>query len=174
MIMDRQAHKAIKLLGLIALTAATTILTITSCYDGHGLAPPGTLTGIEGRITFVGAKPDSTKDVWIVVLKQYPAGITNQAELMTFVLQNIVIYKSIPMDGFYDYQLEINPGDYGWVIVAWFADTETWLFSVKELGAYERPGTGQPATINVRPGVMTGGVDIVADFANVKRETPFF
>jgi len=156
------------------LTVVMAILTISSCYHGYGLDPPGTVSGIEGKITFVGAKPDSTREIWVAALKQYPAGLTNQAELMAFVIQNLVNYKTVPQDGYWDYQLELNPGDYGWVIVAWFADTEAWMFSVKELGAYERPGTGKPASINVRSGVMTDGVDIVADFANVKRETPFF
>jgi hypothetical protein len=172
MIMHRLNHRAMRRRWLIALTAVTAILMITACYDGHGLAPPGTLTGIEGRITFVGSKPDSTKEVWIAVLKQYPTGITDKNELMLFVMQNLVNNKPVPQDGYWDYQLELPPGDYGWVIVAWFADTETWLFSVKELGAYER--AGQPASITVRPSVMTSGVDIVADFANVKHETPFF
>jgi hypothetical protein len=158
----------------IAPAAVSAVLIFLSCYRGYGLDPPGKTSGIEGRITFRGARPDSTREIWIAALKQYPSGITDQNELMAFVIQNLVNYKLVTGGDGQDFQLELTPGEYGWVIVAWFPDVDAWMFSVKELGAYERPGTGKPASVSVRSGVMTDGVDIMADFANVQRATPFF
>ncbi len=152
-------------------------LLIVSCYRGYGLSPPGNISGIEGRITFVGEWPDSTKEVWVVVLKNYPAGITEENELFQFVLENFVDSTAMPLFvNQYDYQMTLDPGFYGWVLVAWFPDIETWFLGVKELGAYYlSPGLQiVPTSIKIDEGVMVDGVDIIADFSNIDRELPFF
>ncbi|MCJ7813123.1 hypothetical protein MUP95_07395, partial [bacterium] len=70
----------------------------------------------------------------------------------------------------------LDPGIYGWILVVWFPDIEIWFLGVKELGAYYMNPEFQivPTTVQVEEGVMIGGIDIVADFANINRELPFF
>lgn len=153
------------------------VLLSISCYRGHGLSPPGNISGIGGRITFIGEWPDSTKGVWVVVLKNYAGGITDEAELFQFVLDNFVDSTAVPLSvNQYDYQMTLDPGLYGWVLVAWFPDIEFWFLGVKELGAYYVNSAIQtvPTPVKVDEGVMVEGIDIVADFANIDRELPFF
>ena len=153
------------------------VILIVSCYRGHGLSPPGNIAGIGGRITFIGEWPDSTKEVWVVVIKNYAGGITDEAELYQFVLDNFVASAAIPLYvDQYDYQMTLDPGIYGWVLVAWFPDIDIWVLGVKELGAYYSNPEFQivPTPVQVDEGVMIGGIDIVADFDNINRELPFF
>lgn len=153
------------------------VLLVISCYRGHGLSAPGNISGIEGRITFIGEWPDSTKAVWVVVLKNYPSGITEEAELFQFVLDNFVDSTAVPLFvDQHDYKMTLDPGLYGWILVAWFPDIEFWFLGVKELGAYYiNPGVQVvPTPVKIDDGVMIEGIDIVADFANISRELPFF
>jgi len=155
-------------------------LTVSHCYKGHGLNPnpqDSNFTGIRGHITFIGTWPDSTKEVRVAVLSQYPRGITHPDSLMGFVLQNLVAFSdTIPrFVQSYDYELPLEPGTYEWVLVAWFPDIPLYLLGVKELGAYYRnPGSSIPMPVRVLPGVAVEGIDIVADFQNVFRQIPFF
>ena len=152
-----------------------------SCYKGHGLSPTveeSASAGIRGKITFVGAWPDSTKEVRVAVLKQYPQGMTDPDSILTFVLQNLAAFgDTIPRNvEQYDYEVPIEPDLYAWVLVVWFPDIPLYLFGVKELGAYYRdPDQIElPTPVNVVPGIVTPGIDITADFANIDREIPFF
>jgi hypothetical protein len=157
------------------------LLQFFSCYQGHGLSPtaPDSGSGIKGRVYFKGTWPDSTNRVFVIVSKTYPKGITDRDSLLAFVLQNlnngnILIGDTVPnFVGTFDYQVSLQPGRYEWVLVAWFpAD----LFGVKELGAYYRDPGDQilPTPIDVIPGVVIEGLNIEADFVNVKRTIPFF
>ena len=160
-------------LGIILVLAA-----IVSCYQGHGLSPPGDISGIQGRITFTGTWPDSTREVWVAILKNYPQGITDENELLLFIIENLAVYSQVPtFVEHYDYQLEVQePGDYAWVLVAWFPDIENYIMGVKELGAYYKDPEqlDTPTAIHIPEGVIVDGIDIVADFANIQRDTPFF
>jgi len=165
--------KRLTSLGIILVFAA-----MVSCYQGHGLSPPGKTQGIQGRVTFVGTWPDTTKEVWVVVLENYPEGITDENELLLFVLENYVNSCLVPLFvDYHDYQLDIpKPGTYAWVLVAWFPDIENYFLGVKELGAYYK-GPEQldtPTPVHITEGIILDGIDIVADLANINRETPFF
>ncbi len=152
-------------------------LLLASCYHGHGLSPPGNISGIEGKVVFIGEWPDNTKEVWVVVLKEYPKDITDEAELFQFVLNNFVDSTAIPLSvDQHDYQIILDPGVYGWILVAWFPNIDIWFLGVKELGAYYINPEFQtiPTPIEVEEGVLIGGIDIVANFANINRELPFF
>jgi hypothetical protein len=162
---------------LFKLCCVISFILLISCYQGQGLSPPGNISGIEGRISFIGAWPDSTKDVWVVVFKNYPEKITDELALIQFVLDNFVDSTAVPLlVNQYEYQMRLDPGVYGWILVAWFPDIENWFMGVKELGAYYKdPDLEEiPTSFNVESGIMLEGIDIVADFANINRETPFF
>jgi len=168
--------RQVKLLFLIF------VLFLTSCYRGHGLSPlveETNVSGISGRITFIGTWPDSTKEVRVAVLKNYPEGITNSDSLIAFVIGNLVAFSdTIPrFVDHYDYRLSLNPDIYAWVLVVWFPDILFYLFGAKELGAYYGIGYGQskvPTPVTVIPGAVTRDINIIANFANLNRETPFF
>jgi hypothetical protein len=162
-------------IGSILLGASVLFL---SCYEGHGLSPSAesvTNSGVSGRITFIGTWPDSTKEVRIAVLEEYPKGIENPDELFSFVLQHLVTFSdTIPRYvDHYDYELTLEPGEYGWILVAWFPEIENYLLGVKELGAYYETEQ-DPSPVTVVRNYMTKGIDIEAVFDNVYQDTPFF
>lgn len=161
-------------LKCIILCIAWGLFFIIACYDGHGLSPPGDVSGIEGRITFIGDWPDSTKEVRLAVLKKYPLGMNDKDSLLVFVISNLAaLGDPIPMGvDHFDYQLPLEAADFDWVLVVWLPDD---IFGIKELGAYyANPDQSIPTPISVPEGVMLEGIDIVADFANVHRDKPFF
>jgi hypothetical protein len=157
------------------------LLQFFSCYQGHGLSPtaPESGSGIKGRVYFKGTWPDSTNQVFVIVSKTYPKGITSRDSLLAFVFQNlqngnILIGDTIPnFVSIYDYQVNLQPGKYEWVLVAWIPDD---LFGLKEVGAYYRNPGNQllPSPIDVIPGVVIEGLNIEADFNNINRPIPFF
>lgn len=160
---------------LLVITAFLIIQNI-GCYKGHGLSPQQGI-GIRGRITFTGTPPDSTKEIWIAVLKKYPHGITDINQIFMFVISNLVVSDSIPSNvTMYDYELEItSAGQYEWVLVIWFPDQEDYLFGAKELGAYyANPDDPFPTPIDIPKNVIVEGIDIKADFNNIYNDFPFY
>ena len=165
-----------------SITLLLCILSI-SCYKGHGLSGPGNIPGIQGRVTFIGEWPDSTRSVNIVALKTYPKNITNLDTLKDFLFEAFIneelwLGDPLPMhlDHYY-YKVDLAPGEYEFVLVAWFPDLPgmDWIYGVKELGAYYKIYDQEfPSSVIVYPGVMTDGIDIIADFANIENEMPFF
>ena len=156
-------------------------LLVTACYKGHGLSPTTEAigsSGIRGRITFTGTWPDSTKEVRVAVLKQYPKGMTDPDSILAFVINNLASFSdTIPrFSDYYDYELALEPDLYAWVVVIWFPDIPLYFFGVRELGAYYQDmiQTEYPTPVNVVPGMMIEGIDIIADFANLNRQSPFF
>jgi len=173
------SRKIVSCLGALLLCIGW--ITLTSCYKGHGLDPgdqlSGRPSGIQGTITFQGEWPDSTKEVRIAVLKSYPAGMSDPDSLFTFVLENLIVFSdTIPrFIEEYDYELELKPDLYGWILVAWFPDNESYILGVKELGAYYGEIVeGAPTPVHVSHGEMVEHIDMVADLANVQNEAPFF
>ena len=157
-------------------------ITLISCYQGHGLDPPGDTAGIQGRITFLGTWPDSTKEIRIIVMKNYPKGMTDTDSLMQYVLTAILkgeLISGEPLPLFVDhvdYELPLDPGEYNWVLVAWFPDIPDYFLGVKEIGAYYQNPKEQdlPTPISVIQDVMTDGIDIIANLEYIHNEIPFF
>ena len=72
----------------------------------------------------------------------------------------------------FDYQVNLEPGDYEWVLVVWLPDE---ILGIKELGAYYLdPQQALPTPISIPEGEMLQSIDIIADYANVHNENPFF
>jgi len=153
-----------------------------ACYDGHGLDPgiyTYSPTGVKGHVTFTGTWPDSTREVYIAALRTYPRGMKDPDSLLThmfteFLSGNLVFSDTIPkLTVEHAYKLLLSPALWEWIIVAWFPDIDDYFFGVKELGAYYTGGA-EPAPVTVIPGTLIEGIDIIADFANVDRSSPFF
>ena len=178
---QHKKHPKIRMLSFGVLLSFIALNIILSCYKGNGLNPTGggDESGIRGRITFQGDWPDSTKEVRVAVLKNYPdRKIQDKDSIFQFVLSNLVLFSdTIPrFTDHYDYQLLLKPNTYAWILVAWFPDTPTYLFDTKELGAFYGDQTigMTPTPVEVVSGILTPDINILADFTNVYREVPFF
>jgi hypothetical protein len=161
------------------------IFLLQSCYHGHGLSPTsvtGYDTGIQGTVTFTGTWPDSTREVRVAALTEYPEGMKDPDSLFQFVINaiftgNLFYSDTIPrFVNSYDYEIFLNPQIYAWILVVWFPDIDNYLYGIKELGAYyaDPNVTERPTPVQVIPGTMTPEIHIMADLTNVHRQTPFF
>ena len=163
---------------LIPITFLCGLMLLLSCYKGHGLSATEQQGTIRGRITYEGAWPDSTKEVRLVVLGAYPEGIADQGAIIAFILQNLVVMSdSLPLFvDHYDYELSCPPGSHAWLVLAWFPNTDNYLYGVKELGAYyaSGPSQGDPAPVEVYANEITDHTDIHADLSNIDNTFPFF
>ncbi|MBN2102834.1 hypothetical protein JW835_02235 [bacterium] len=159
-------------------------LLILACYGGHGLSPTGQnatdSSGISGTVKFIGNWPDSTFQVIVVASKSYPRNITDKDSLYDFIsneliLENIILSDTIPMNvDQYNYTLNLKPGVYEWILIAWFPDIPEYFKGAKELGAYYSNSDSIPESVYVPPGEFVENIDIIADFKNIHRELPFF
>lgn len=147
------------------------------CYKGNGLKPQTEVSGIQGTIQFTGEWPDSTRQVWVAVLKNYPEGVTDTAAIRMFVINNLVDYQAVPSNvDSCNYEFNLDPGNYDWVLVVWFPDIQAWILGAKQLGAYyaNPDDTTRPTGITVESGVIQEGIDIHADMNRIKNDFPFF
>ena len=172
-------NKSNKKRFIIAAIIILFIIIVSGCYEGHGLEPEPPAGEIRGQVEFVGQWPDSTREVRVAVLKEYPVGIshTNILKLFNFVQNNYVADSdTIPRGSqYYNYSLELPPGEYAWILVVWFPDISNYFLGVKELGAYyEDPEQDYPSLVTINAGETVRGLDIRADFSNVYNEDPFF
>lgn len=170
-------NSRIRAVSKISIVSLLFLIFVLSCYKGHGLGPEPPEGEIQGRIEFVGQWPDSTREVRVIVLNKYPSGITDLLLLFGFVQNNYVAESDTIRRNsrFYDYSIKLSPGEYEWVLVAWFPDIKSYFLGVKELGAYYiDPDQLLPSPVVVNADEITSNIDIVADFSNVDREEPFF
>lgn len=140
-----------------------------SCTD-HGLEP--VTEGISGRITYVGAWPDSTEWVRLAVFKKLPASALD-------ILRNPPVFSdTLPrFVGTYDYTLiPLDPGRYEWVVLAWkpkkrFATSD--FSGLDTLGMYTDPNNPRiPRAIEVPRQQLLSGINIVADFSVLLPPSP--
>ncbi|MCK5147797.1 hypothetical protein KAR48_13650 [bacterium] len=157
----------------------------TACYDGHGLEP-GTdnlsTPGITGIISFEGSWPDSTREVRVAALRHFPHGLSENTELINFMTTAFLTGDLVFSDTLalfrnqVEYSLDLAPGEYKWIVVAWFPELDDYLQGVKELGAYTNTSdeTDEPQSITVRDGQRITGININANLIHINRDRPFF
>ncbi|MDZ7265988.1 MAG: hypothetical protein ONB48_01470 [candidate division KSB1 bacterium] len=155
-------------IALLPLGLVVIIMIVPACTD-HGLAP--IREGISGRITYVGAWPDTTEWVRVAVFRKMPASVFEIA------LNPPVFSDTLPrFVSTYDYTLTLAPGTYEWVVLAWkprkkFASSD--YSGLDTLGVYSRDGSfTAPASVTVPGKKMLTGVDIIADFARLSPPSP--
>ncbi|MCG3155620.1 MAG: hypothetical protein DKINENOH_02227 [bacterium] len=155
-------------ISLLPLGFVVFMIIVPACTD-HGLAP--IREGISGRITYVGAWPDTTEWVRVAVFKKMPASVFEIA------LNPPVFSDTLPrFVSSYDYTLTLAPGTYEWVVLAWkpkkqFASSD--YSGLDTLGVYSLNGSlNGPASITVPDKELLTGVDIVADFARLSPPSP--
>lgn len=152
-------------LGCVCVVA---LVLGTACSD-HGLEPLH--EGISGRITFVGAWPDTTEWVRFAVFKKLPATVFDipiNPPLFSDTLPRFV--------STYNYEMTVPAGTYEWIVLAWKPKKQnaTSDFSgLDTLAMYAQPGTQRvPLAITVPSQRLLTGIDIVADFAVLSPPSP--
>ena len=139
------------------------VFFLAGCSD-HGLHPVP-ITGIQGTVTFQGTWPSSTEWVRVLCFSEKPAP-NNFIEFIAF-LKGL----SDPLPGSshqYRYTLELRPGLYKWIVVAWKA-RGTPITSLQIIGEYSR--NNAPAAVQVLQDQLISGIDILADFSRLQLRT---
>lgn len=145
------------------------MLLLTAACTDHGLEPIH--EGISGRITYLGAWPDSTEWVRLAIFKKLPATVFDipiNPPLFSDTLPRFV--------NSYDYEMTLPAGQYEWVVLAWKPvkrNAANDFSGLDTLGMYAQPGTQRvPVSIAVPSQRMLTGIDIVADFAILSPASP--
>jgi len=139
------------------------VLLFSACGD-HGLQPVP-ITGISGTVAFTGEWPSNTEWVRVLCFSEKPAP-NNFIEFIAFLKG---LSDPLP-DGVreYHYVLELRPGTYKWIAVAWKAK-DTPITSLQVIGEYHS------APVKVIQDHLVTGVDIQADFSKLQtRRYPLF
>lgn len=158
------------------------VLALSACYQGHGLEPPSGQPGIDGQVTLRGNPPDSTQQIVMVALRHFPHGVTETQALISFMTQAYLTGNMILGDTLsrftpvQEYHLDLEPGVWEWIVVAWFPRIDNYLTGVKELGAYTGSAdeTATPLSVTVPEYGRLEDIHIHADLAHVHRNLPFF
>ncbi|NOY77325.1 MAG: hypothetical protein GXO76_05590 [Calditrichaeota bacterium] len=145
--------------AIFIIAALFVTLGILSCNLNHGLHPVP-ITGIGGTITFQGQWPENTEFVRIVVYRDYPPpslmAITSFSDPIPFGSRT------------YAYELQLPPGTYHWILVAWKPKNAPFT-DIRTIGQYYAEGdSSKPGHVIVRQDQLTPHVDIVADFGVLK------
>jgi len=148
------------------------ILIFSACYQGHGLDPIAgseDAAGIRGRIIYEGSWPDSTREVRVAVMKTFPTGISDNDSLVAFMMNAFNTGQLFFSDTLSKYsetgnfEIQVSPGEYAWVLAVWFPDIPLYLMGVKQLGAYVVGGDQFFSPVRVMPGSFTENINITAN-----------
>lgn len=116
---------------------------------------------IEGKITYVGDWPENTGNVAIFVFPIVPQDLSDFLSFVAFE----VLPKNLEE---FEYSVRISAGDYKYVAVFWQAEGAP-LTQFTTLGFYPNPNnSNEPGEVFLQKNETLTGIDIVADFANVK------
>ncbi len=139
------------------------MMLVSSCEYQHGLHPVQ-VTGISGKITFIGEWPAETDWVRLVSFSQKPTP-NNFAEFIAYLKG---LSDPLPMQvSSYDYVMQLEPGNYDWIIVAWKAK-ELPITSIKILGEFSNTdSSGTPTPVTVMANRLLTNIDIIADFNKI-------
>lgn len=88
------------------------LMSINACEEPSSLEA---IAGIQGRIEFIGSKPDSINSVALVVL--WPEAINDLSNIGEYLVD-----YSIPQSGAGEYFIELKPGTYMGVVAGLLID----------------------------------------------------
>lgn len=114
-------------------------------------------SSIQGRIDFVGAWPENTAIVALVVLRELADLVSGIPPAIIFVPKGSELF---------DYKVGVAAGIYKFIFVAWLPVGEFDLAKLRVLGAYEDP-PGTTGRVTVGEDMTVTGIDIIADFGRV-------
>ncbi len=162
------------------LAAAGALLALAAIACDGGLKPePSTSycgTGLCGTVHFVGAVPDSTDWVRVVVYAAVPESVS---QLTRFAGFSDALPPAADTAPYACCITPLAPGAYGWVLVVWkklgVLTTATAPSLLREIGAYLDPNdTTRFGAVVVPPGSGASGIDMVADYGHMRSISDFF
>jgi len=144
----------------IKLIIVTAILTIfLGCKSGVSPEDPGPgshtiSSGVSGTITFTGEWPETAAEVKLVTAKVFPPEMSE-----------IIYGASIPVDAStYDYEFDLEPGEYKLLGVAWRNEGADWNVPSICNFYYAKGNYLAPASITVNDNNhVVSGIDINVD-----------
>jgi len=117
-----------------------------------------TTGAIEGTVRFEGSWPENTEFVRVAAFETIPQTQQDYFKVKGFT-DPLPFGASEAL-----YHLTLPPGTYRWIIVVWKAKG-TSLLQMKHIGTYLDPeDPSRPGSVEVPPGGVVTGVDIVASF----------
>ena len=134
-----------------------------------------TLVGACGTLTFRGAIPDSTDNVFIAAYLTLPQTCND-----LILNRRPVIPSPVPYTGTSTtYSVALQSGDYHWLLAVWkkigalhLDATDTTLLRVA--GYYRNPAdTTQPGVVAVPAGSVARNIDFLVDFDRLQPATDF-
>ena len=147
------------LIGLIS------VIGFFSCNIQHGLHPVP-LTGISGKITYIGDWPQEIDMLRLVCFEQKPD--PNNIFDLVLKLMEAKISDELPQNvNSYRFKVELDPGTYNWIIV--ILSTKNHPFTV--LGEYtgtDTSSTSVPVTIKKEKLLLD--INISADFTKLNSQ----
>jgi hypothetical protein len=160
--------------------AAVALLALAALRCDGGLKPEVSSTncsaGICGVIHFLGAVPDSTDYVRVVVYDSIPTSLDQLTQFAGFS-------DPLPLgadSATYSCCITpLPPGTYGWVLVVWkkvgALTVNTAPALLREMGAYLDPADSTSfGAVVVPAGAGANGIDMVADFGHLRSISDFF
>ena len=128
-----------------------------ACDHGLEARPPGP-TGISGRITFTGTRPDDVEQVAVAVYREVPQTLSDFWAIGGWDTE--VEFRA----QYYSYFVPLeSEGTYLWVVVAWRRKDSFWNFD-SLLGCYHVTGDTLPTPVEVTQGEITREIDINVEF----------
>ena len=137
----------------------------SACEIGHGLGPEPELPPGKGRIagtvTFGSAWPELVAEVRVVVYAE-PLGEEDPPSEYYVVSgwSEPILMGAMT----HPYDIILDPGVYGWVILVWRPEGAFWNFESLAGTYYAAEDTSRPGSVLVRAGETAEGVDILGAF----------
>lgn len=147
-------------------------LLCVACDEGLAPAP---FNGIRGHVTFHGALPDSTDQVYVVAFRTFPQ---SSAGLLDYQRPpDSLELDSAARAGGQPYALSLPDGTYEWVLAVWKKVGNLTLQNadslLQEAGYYRDPADTTRIGVVTVAGVATD-IDFVVDFANMHPVSYYF
>ena len=128
----------------------------------QGLQPMPLATSISGTVTFAGAEPAGTEDVFVVAFRSFPKTTADLYSFVPFPPQSL----HTPFTGSLSYTIAVPSGRYEWVVAVWKQQGPLVEANLREAGFYHDPANPtQPGVVVVNG--PADGIDFVIDFDNM-------
>jgi len=128
----------------------------------QGLQPTPQATSISGTVTFAGAEPAGTEDVFIVAFRSFPKTTADLYSFVPFPPQSL----RRPFTGSLSYTIAVPSGRYEWVVAVWKQQGPLVEANLREAGFYHDPANPPQRGVVVVNGPLKG-IDFVIDFDNM-------